>query len=433
MNTNRMVPSLVFSLLRRRKAVRKPMNCSSDISPASETAPSIATLDGGAVRTRSARCPSSAERKPGQFDVIELKFDQPLQFGRQPMRSERSKQANATADKCQQTTPLAPRAFHFGACRRAPPGTLRCLAQATSFGTSVKKRVTGKPRTIRLQSDSNAHDRPWRVAVEQGFFRDEGLDVEYHEDNPNGIAGRVEDFSGRWKESQLQKGALEVYPVCEWGAIERVQQLGKGKIIGLDTTARTGAIMVRSDCKVKTLADLRNVPIAVTWHAGPFYAAIEAMEAVGVPFDEIKLVHANDRLDALLSGRTEAGRPDGAADMKEIKRNFARLDEDDQMLFRLLATTGMRLSEAFEIDGEEKERRCRYVIVGHKTEQSKRRVPLPTAVLPFLPKAIKGPLFARSRHVDPADAASKRLNRFLNDCGIVTTGVSPFLPQVRPE
>ena len=31
-------------------------------------------------------------------------------------------------------------------------------------------------RTIRLQSDSNAHDRPWRVAVEQGFFAAEGLD-----------------------------------------------------------------------------------------------------------------------------------------------------------------------------------------------------------------------------------------------------------------
>jgi ABC-type nitrate/sulfonate/bicarbonate transport system substrate-binding protein len=161
-------------------------------------------------------------------------------------------------------------------------------------------------RTIRLQSDSNAHDRPWRVAVEQGFFKAEGLDVEYHEDNPKGVAGRVEDFSGRWKESQLQKGALEVYPVCEWGAIERVQQLGGGKIIGLDTTARTGAIMVRKDSKVQTLADLRNVPIAVTWHAGTFYAAIEAMEAAGVPFEEIKLVHANDRLDALLSGKTEA-------------------------------------------------------------------------------------------------------------------------------
>ena len=161
-------------------------------------------------------------------------------------------------------------------------------------------------RVIRLQSDSNAHDRPWRVAVERGFFADEGLTVEYHEDNPKGVAGRVENFSERWKESQLQQGAIEVYPVCEWGAIERVQALGKGKIIGLDTTVRTGAIMVRKDSKITSLKDLRNVPIAVTWHAGTFYAAIEVLEAAGVPFDDIKLVHANDRLDALLSGTTAA-------------------------------------------------------------------------------------------------------------------------------
>src|SRR3979409_768208 len=161
-------------------------------------------------------------------------------------------------------------------------------------------------RVIRLQSDSNAHDRPWRVAVEQGFFAAEGLNVEYNEDNPQGVAGRVENFSESWKESQLQQGALEVYPVCEWGAIERVQSLGKGRIIGLDTTARTGAIMVRKDSKIETLTDLRNVPSAVPWHAGTFYAAIEVLEAAGVAFDEIKLVHANDRLDALLSGKTEA-------------------------------------------------------------------------------------------------------------------------------
>src|ERR1700743_2696063 len=161
-------------------------------------------------------------------------------------------------------------------------------------------------RVIRLQSDSNAHDRPWRVAVEQGFFAQEGLDVVYHEDNPRGTEGRVKDFSSRWKESQLKGGALEVYPVCEWGAIERVQSLGKGRIIGLDSTARTRVLMVRAGTKIQTLSDLRNVPIAVTWHAGTFYAAIEVLEAAGVPFDEIKLVHANDRLDALLSGKTEA-------------------------------------------------------------------------------------------------------------------------------
>src|SRR3977135_4057469 len=155
------------------------------------------------------------------------------------------------------------------------------------------------PRTIRLQSDSSAHDGPRRVGVEQGFFAAEGLTVEYNEDNPQGVAGRVENFSERWKETQLQQGALEVYPVCEWGAIERVQQLGGGKIIGLDTTARTGAIMVRKDSRITSLGELRNVPIAVTWHAGTFYAAIEVLEAAGVPFDDIKLGPANDRLERL--------------------------------------------------------------------------------------------------------------------------------------
>src|SRR3954451_18445884 len=196
------------------------------------------------------------------------------------------------ASSCAAAMPRLPVACPAGALRPILPPRV-----------SKETRMT---RTIRLQSDSNAHDRPWRVAVEQGFFAAEGLTVEYHEDNPKGVEGRVENFSERWKESQLQKGALEVYPVCEWGAIERVQQLGKGKIIALDTTARTGAIMVRKDSEVKSLADLRKVPIAVTWHAGTFYAAIEVMEAAGVPFDEIKLVHANDRLDALLSGKTEA-------------------------------------------------------------------------------------------------------------------------------
>ena len=106
------------------------------------------------------------------------------------------------------------------------------------------------------------------------------------------------------------------------------------------------------------------------------------------------------------------------ADMKTIRRNLTRLGEADQLLVRLLGSTGMRLSEAFEIDGEQKERGVRYVIVGKKTDQSLRRVPLPAAVLPYLPKSIKEPLFALTQHKDPSDAASKRLNRFLDDIGI---------------
>jgi integrase len=105
-------------------------------------------------------------------------------------------------------------------------------------------------------------------------------------------------------------------------------------------------------------------------------------------------------------------------DMKAIRSNLTRLGEADQLLVRLLASTGMRLSEAFEIDGEQKELGVRYVIVGKKTDQSLRRVPLPAAVLPYLPKFIKEPLFLLTKHKDPSDAASKRLNRFLDDIGI---------------
>jgi integrase len=105
--------------------------------------------------------------------------------------------------------------------------------------------------------------------------------------------------------------------------------------------------------------------------------------------------------------------PLSETDIRNVKRNLDRLDECDQLLFRVLAATGMRLSEAFEIDGEMKERGCRYIIVGRKTSQSLRRVPLPAAVLPFLPRKLEGRLFPS----DPK-AASKRLNRFLKQVGI---------------
>ena len=124
-----------------------------------------------------------------------------------------------------------------GTCRlRVLRSPRRLFNFPAAFADGFRHTEAPMTRTIRLQSDSNAHDPPWRVAVEQGFFAAEGLNVEYFEDNPKGPPGRVQDFAQRWKESQLQKGALEVYPVCEWGAIERVQSLGGGKIIGLDTT-----------------------------------------------------------------------------------------------------------------------------------------------------------------------------------------------------
>jgi integrase len=100
-------------------------------------------------------------------------------------------------------------------------------------------------------------------------------------------------------------------------------------------------------------------------------------------------------------------------DMKLIVDNLDQLTPADQLTVRLLATTGMRLGEAFHIKGEAMERGIRYVTVGTKTEASLRRMPLPSKLLPYLPKAIKGPLFSGSPH-----NASSRLNPWLRQIGI---------------
>jgi len=103
-------------------------------------------------------------------------------------------------------------------------------------------------------------------------------------------------------------------------------------------------------------------------------------------------------------------------DMKIIRANLHKLSPNDQLLVRTVATTGMRRGEAFEIASEKIEDGIRYCTVGTKTDASYRRVPFPKDLLPHLPKKkkITGPLFAGRK-----DAASKRLNKFLKDIGII--------------
>jgi integrase len=107
------------------------------------------------------------------------------------------------------------------------------------------------------------------------------------------------------------------------------------------------------------------------------------------------------------------------ADMAVMATNLHRLSDPDQLLLRVLASTGMRLSEPFEIGAaghaDKTESGVRYVIVGSKTETSRRRVPLPADLLPHLPARINAPLFTgKPGH------AGKRLGRFLKAIGVGT-------------
>jgi integrase len=102
------------------------------------------------------------------------------------------------------------------------------------------------------------------------------------------------------------------------------------------------------------------------------------------------------------------------ADMKLIRANLDKLDENGQLLVRLLATTGLRREEAFEIDREEKEKGIRYCVIGGKTPQSVRRVPFPKDLLQHLPKKITGQLIPGRM-----DTAGKRLREWLTEIGVI--------------
>jgi integrase len=140
--------------------------------------------------------------------------------------------------------------------------------------------------------------------------------------------------------------------------------------------------------------------------------------AVQLAIDEGKLTF-NPFARIISEGNDEVRRKPLTEDnMATCKQYFADLSESDQLLFQVLATTGMRLGEAFQIDSEQTEREIRYCVVGTKTEASRRRLPFPADLLPHLPKKITGPVFTGN-----VKAASKRLNDFLDDCGLIDPSI----------
>jgi len=108
-------------------------------------------------------------------------------------------------------------------------------------------------------------------------------------------------------------------------------------------------------------------------------------------------------------------------DITLIRANLHQLSENDQLLVRILATTGVRRGEAFEIDREETEDGIRFVTIGTKTAQSFRRVPFPADLLPYLPPKITGQLIPGRM-----DSAGKRLRAWLTEIGITDPDKAPM-------
>jgi hypothetical protein len=138
------------------------------------------------------------------------------------------------------------------------------------------------------------------VAEEKGYFRDEGLDYIFREtvQSSDGKAHSRGDKFGAMQNFEQGKKS-DISCACHW-TVNVAAAKGHGKLFGDAYSVSPCGIFVAPDSKVKTPADLANVPVSVGYQSGSHYSTIQALEQY-LPLDQINLSYK----DGMLFGRME--------------------------------------------------------------------------------------------------------------------------------
>ena len=172
-------------------------------------------------------------------------------------------------------------------------------------------------KKTRIELNNAVFSLPDLVAKAEGYFEQEGLDVELivPEKRKAMLAAAgpraaqptaVQSFL--WHEG-IEKGEFSVYHACEWGQMRRTQDTCTGaKVITKRAAVSTQAIVVRPDSPHNVPQDLRNVEVAVNFHAGSHYITLGMLSGF-MKREEVKTVHVgipNQRFLAVLDGSIQA-------------------------------------------------------------------------------------------------------------------------------
>lgn len=178
-----------------------------------------------------------------------------------------------------------------------------------------KPQVAKKPQVAVMNA---VHDLPVLVARDEGFFKDEGLDIDFV--TTPGMAQvttthfvKFDSVFDRPLDSAYNEGGIDQFRMCEWGIMKRaveadVEGLRKRKIVALGASMSMFAIAVRRDSKYYEPEMLKNVPIAVTPNNGSHFTTLKMMEGFLDP-QYVKTTGAGSmpkRLQALREGKVEA-------------------------------------------------------------------------------------------------------------------------------
>jgi len=163
------------------------------------------------------------------------------------------------------------------------------------------------------------HDLPVLVARDEGFFNDQGLDVEIlttpgsgqHASDHQALR---EDIFDRTMESLYDQGECDQFRMCEWGVMKRaVESINddnrrSAKIVALGSAMSTFAIVADPKAKNYEPEQLKNQQIGVSPFNGSHFTTLKMLEGF-VKRDEIQITFAGtmrERIEALKDGKVAA-------------------------------------------------------------------------------------------------------------------------------
>jgi NitT/TauT family transport system substrate-binding protein len=166
---------------------------------------------------------------------------------------------------------------------------------------------------IKIEATSAVFYLPYFVAEEEGYFADEGLDIELIRHRPADETGlrfiedprKVSSFSSF---KLFESGASQLYNACEWGQLRRSQDSQvNGKVVARRAAVASQAIIVRPDSPYNIPADLAGVRVGVNFHHGSHYLVLQTLEGF-LPRTDINLVgiKGKERFEALRDGDIDA-------------------------------------------------------------------------------------------------------------------------------